>query len=300
MPKIAVPQELCCPITGLIIEDPVIASDGYTYEKDAIQERITTHGTSPITDEKINEKFIANQSKVAQIDKFYKENKICTHKEFWDAVAKGDVTEIEKLNYIDIQIELCNESDTRPLHIAVSNKHVEMVEWLLKNGANVEVKTIDGFTAMHHILSQHPTLEFFKTKAIVDLLIQYKANIDAQSKDGSTPLHRAAQNYRANIIVNLLLTKGADIRILDKHGKTPLEIAKGQKNVQLLTDCPGDNWKLNQQNTRVSQYFGVTKVSLFAATDKQIWSDIEIKIASPTEQKTNKSERQEPKGPKQS
>jgi len=38
-----------CPITGVIMKDPVIFPDGYTYEKTAIEEWIKRHGNSPYT-----------------------------------------------------------------------------------------------------------------------------------------------------------------------------------------------------------------------------------------------------------
>ena len=40
---------LCCPITGLIMDDPVIFPDGYTYEKKAISEWLSKNSVSPFT-----------------------------------------------------------------------------------------------------------------------------------------------------------------------------------------------------------------------------------------------------------
>ena len=44
-----VPGEFMCPITTSIMSDPVIGSDGHTYERSAITEWLKTHTTSPIT-----------------------------------------------------------------------------------------------------------------------------------------------------------------------------------------------------------------------------------------------------------
>jgi len=38
-----------CPITGDLMEDPVICPDGYTYEKTAITTWLASHNTSPMT-----------------------------------------------------------------------------------------------------------------------------------------------------------------------------------------------------------------------------------------------------------
>ncbi|KAG8559892.1 hypothetical protein GDO81_017481 [Engystomops pustulosus] len=44
-----VPEEFLCPITCEIMKDPVIASDGYSYERKAIESWISTKRTSPMT-----------------------------------------------------------------------------------------------------------------------------------------------------------------------------------------------------------------------------------------------------------
>lgn len=38
-----------CPITGIVMTDPVIFPDGYTYERSAIEEWLKKHGNSPYT-----------------------------------------------------------------------------------------------------------------------------------------------------------------------------------------------------------------------------------------------------------
>ena len=43
-----VPSSFLCPITHELMNDPVCASDGYTYERKAIEEWLTKKQTSPI------------------------------------------------------------------------------------------------------------------------------------------------------------------------------------------------------------------------------------------------------------
>lgn len=47
----AVPNEFMCPITMVLMKDPVLASDGYTYEKEAIQQWLRSNTISPLTRE---------------------------------------------------------------------------------------------------------------------------------------------------------------------------------------------------------------------------------------------------------
>lgn len=49
-----VPDEFMCPITTSIMLDPVLASDGHTYERSAITEWLRVHATSPMTREPMN------------------------------------------------------------------------------------------------------------------------------------------------------------------------------------------------------------------------------------------------------
>lgn len=47
--SIAVPTEFLCPITQEVMQDPVVAADGTTYERSAITAWVLAHGTSPLT-----------------------------------------------------------------------------------------------------------------------------------------------------------------------------------------------------------------------------------------------------------
>eukprot|EP00904_Undaria_pinnatifida_P002215 jgi/Undpi1/11995/HiC_scaffold_4.g01694.m1 len=53
----ATPQYLC-PITKCPMENPAVASDGYTYERDAIERWLSEHDTSPVTGEILETKVV--------------------------------------------------------------------------------------------------------------------------------------------------------------------------------------------------------------------------------------------------
>lgn len=56
--KSQAPEAFCCPITGDIMEFPVVASDGHTYERSAIENWLFKQNkdTSPMTNEKLKSK----------------------------------------------------------------------------------------------------------------------------------------------------------------------------------------------------------------------------------------------------
>ncbi len=47
--ELDIPKQYICPITTQIMKDPVILTDGHVYERQAIEQWLRTHNTSPIT-----------------------------------------------------------------------------------------------------------------------------------------------------------------------------------------------------------------------------------------------------------
>lgn len=52
------PDDVLCPITTELFEDPVVAADGHTYERSAILAWLSKHDTSPMTNEPLATKII--------------------------------------------------------------------------------------------------------------------------------------------------------------------------------------------------------------------------------------------------
>ena len=50
-PAAEMPDEFICPITRETMRDPVIASDGFSYEREAIERWLSEHDTSPMTNQ---------------------------------------------------------------------------------------------------------------------------------------------------------------------------------------------------------------------------------------------------------
>jgi hypothetical protein len=51
---------LTCPITMVVMREPVVADDGHTYERSAIAEWVKMKGTSPLTRGRMTSHFIPN------------------------------------------------------------------------------------------------------------------------------------------------------------------------------------------------------------------------------------------------
>ncbi|RDW59256.1 hypothetical protein BP5796_12180 [Coleophoma crateriformis] len=105
-------------------------------------------------------------------------------------------------------LNLPNKDAETPLHIAVSEGHVEVVSELLRSGANPSLQDANRRTPLHlAVLKEHLN--------IVRLLLD-----DTNGQDmirfadyiGRTPLHHAVQQGCSQII-QILLEKGADPRM---------------------------------------------------------------------------------------
>lgn len=61
------PDHFMCPITNVVMEDPVVAMDGYTYERSAISTWFQRHNTSPMTRAVIPPTLVPNISQRSMI-----------------------------------------------------------------------------------------------------------------------------------------------------------------------------------------------------------------------------------------
>ena len=120
-------------------------------------------------------------------------------------------------------------SGSDPLINAILNCKPDVVRLLIRRqNADVNMRSPDIGKTPLHLAAQ---LGF---KAIVLILIEEKADVNAVTVAGFTPLHVAAQNGHSEIIVELAKA-GAKINIISKVGCTPLHesAAKGHKEATL-------------------------------------------------------------------
>ena len=94
----------------------------------------------------------------------------------------------------------------------------ESAEMLIKKGADVN-KT--GWTPLHYAASGGHA-------ALIGLLLESSAYIDAESPNGSTPLMMAAM-YGSEASVKILLQEGADPKLKNQQGLTALDFAQRGK-----------------------------------------------------------------------
>jgi uncharacterized protein len=117
----------------------------------------------------------------------------------------------------NVDVEARNAQDESPLMMAALKGNVEAVDALLKRDADVN-KT--GWTPLHYAASAGSAQHL----AIIALLLENHAYIDAASPNGTTPLMMAAQ-YGSTDAVQLLLNEGADPTLRNQLRLTAADFA---------------------------------------------------------------------------
>ncbi|MDP3755531.1 ankyrin repeat domain-containing protein [Polaromonas sp.] len=119
------------------------------------------------------------------------------------------------LDWPKTNVNALNANDESPLMLAAIKGQLEVVAALIKRDADVN-KT--GWTPLHYAASKGHL-------AIMNLLLENHAYIDAESPNGTTPLMMAAQ-YGTTPAVKLLLDAGADPLLKNQQGLTAIGFAQ--------------------------------------------------------------------------
>ena len=167
-------------------------------------------------------------------------------------------------NLVDFK-ELCNIDDATttiinyvykksgdsPLLLAARYGHKDLLEFLLRNGVDMEHKNLDGKRALHEacfsgclkcveiLLEQNVVVDPLKhgdwtplmiasTHGYVDIvkkLIQYGANVQRLNKDGWNAFHLAARKGHIKVLECLLEDCMTLWDTVSKNGRTPLHTA---------------------------------------------------------------------------
>lgn len=130
----------------------------------------------------------------------------------------------------DVNARDASVFDATPLIRPIVLRCVPVVQLLLQAGADVHVVTENnGETPLHYALTGIDKLNY----AIIEQLLYAGADINAQSLDGSTPLHyffsrvgqhKPCKNYVR--ILDILLRAGADFSVKNNEGIAPLDYAR--------------------------------------------------------------------------
>ncbi|XP_072397895.1 histone-lysine N-methyltransferase EHMT2 [Diabrotica undecimpunctata] len=170
------------------------------------------------------------------------------------AAHKGWLKMCHLLVSLGLHINEIDGEQNTPLMLAIIGHKIDIVQYLVRAGADIALKGTDGMTALH-VSSKCGNLQ--ACKILLEAGASIKKYIDCQDDGGWTPLVWACENGFSEItdfligqgadhrlrdveynealhwaafsgcshIVELLLNRGCDINTVNAHGETPLHIA---------------------------------------------------------------------------
>lgn len=143
---------------------------------------------------------------------------ILLKKQFLSAAEGGDIELIKSLigQGVDINAK-DNKNEWTALHIASSFGHLNVVEYLVEQGALIDLVDYQEFTSLLHAALSGKIL-------ILEYLINQGANINSIDNMGRSALHLAALTGELDV-VSYLVEKGLDVKAKNIEGKTPLDKA---------------------------------------------------------------------------
>jgi hypothetical protein len=114
------------------------------------------------------------------------------------------------------------------LHLAAAGYRVELVRLLLAAGADPNsAKNHRNSAPLHYAADgciTGPVWDAKRQVQTIQCLLDAGADINAQDKNGATPLHRAVRT-RCAAAVKYLLKRGSDATLKNKPGSTPFHLA---------------------------------------------------------------------------
>ncbi len=198
---------------------------------------------------------VVNNSKELQAQKQLEAKGVAYNtSNFISSAGAGDMDSVKL--FLEGGMDINAYFSSTALSAASSNGKVDVVRYLLQNGANPNIETYYG-TALVVAVKNAKNLE------IVNLLLAAKANPNATSSDGHSVLSVAAFTGNPEIIT-ALVNAGANVNYMHPvTGATPLSVAAyyGQKDAVLALIKSGAN--VNYVDNRKMSILDWSQISSF-------------------------------------
>ena len=152
----------------------------------------------------------------------------------YEAAEEGDAELVEQLidEGLNINVKAIHAHDNTPLHNPAENGHAEVVKILVEAGADpndILYASRPGRKTPLYLAAGIGSVEVCK------VLIETGAELDKRDEGGQTALLLAIGTERSQTeLIRLLIQTGADPNIHNRYGKTPLHWAVGGRTIEFV------------------------------------------------------------------
>ncbi|HEY1078965.1 MAG TPA: ankyrin repeat domain-containing protein [Bdellovibrio sp.] len=173
-----------------------------------------------------------------------------------ELASEGNLKSFEKNFTKNTDVDKKDESGSTLLMAAANNGHVNIINFLIKRKANLNLRNKEDGTALYYaIINEQPAaskllidngadvtlineagdsaliaaVSVNATDTIKQLLRKHPELLNKANKDKNTPLHEAIRNGSKETF-EIILKAGADKTLKDDLGRNALDLAKAEKN----------------------------------------------------------------------
>lgn len=225
-------MDIVCPITLNIFHTPMIASDGFTYENQAIIEWLEVKDISPVTKEPI-EKRIYPSILMQQ----YIQDYLDKHPEEKEHQYTPSMTHMYNLNIINRYIKsddfnkLLNYTnyDLSKLNLErlfQNCKNIDILQYIIDNSIDLECEDCDKWKPIHYIC-------YHSVHEIIKYIIDKNVDLECQTKLGSRPINFLCQKQQLDSI-KYLMNKNVSIYHQNNNGRTSLHAACRYNTIDVI------------------------------------------------------------------
>lgn len=235
-------EDLICPISHQIFNDPVVAEDGITYEADEIKLWMKQSTLSPVTNKPIKN-LVPNYIIKSVVDKYLEKNpeqiknKYKISRDHVDYIETVDTiiksgNHAELLNYKKFHIDFFYNYEL--LKKLFEKNNTTVIKHVIDNAINLEVESGNKNRPIHYA-------SVYASFRIIRYLIRKKINLNVVDKDGTTLLHLGFMHNRDLKIIKYLVEKAGGLEIDDHVKWKPIHHACQNSQAETIKFLLGKN-----------------------------------------------------------
>lgn len=143
-----------------------------------------------------------------------------------DAVEQNNLSEVKELVRNGADINVRDINGRKPIHCAAQLGHNDIIEFFLSKKVSIDDTSNGDWTPLHYAAR-------FGQLGTVKFLIGKGANINFKDRmDGKKPIHAAIMGGHKNV-VEFFLSKGVSVNDADANGRTALHYAASENKLEI-------------------------------------------------------------------